>query len=478
MTESGGHSPAAHQSRTRVWRRRPTIKSVALAALLLTASVWLFTGYYFVQRVRALEREAAEVNERYAAAEALLGDVRRDLDHAAISLRDALIDVRPGLEHYRGDVDSALQAADDKLATYRPVLGGDVERQHVGRLRQGIQSLRRANHNFLAIDAGLWKSSAAAQLLDQVTPKRDSAIRVSADLQRLNRDAYLAHQKEMARVHGEIHQRSWQTLIFGAVMGLAIGLAATLRVTRLERQLRGQQQRDAANAAALQDLSTRLVHAQEEERQSLARELHDGVGQLLTALKLELCQMERRSQGGPPLADARALADEALTAVRDVSHLLHPPELQRLGLIEAIQSYVKAIRRRQDVDIEFVWSPLGTRLDAGVELAVYRIVQEAVTNVLRHAQAHRCRISLTGDRRKAVLTITDDGIGFSDSDDVGEGMGLIGIRERVEHAGGVLRVESAPGRGTSLTAEFPLPDETPPAPFNGAPALAPAPTGS
>jgi len=146
--------------------------------------------------------------------------------------------------------------------------------------------------------------------------------------------------------------------------------------------------------------------------------------------------------------------------VRDMSHLLHPPELEELGLPVAIDSYIHALRRRLDIYLEFAPQPTTIRLPAKVELALYRTVQEALTNVARHANARMCVVSLKRLPESVVLTVSDDGVGFVQEESVQRhdmGIGLLGIRERARELGGTLQVDSRPGQGTVLTVEIPLP---------------------
>ena len=170
------------------------------------------------------------------------------------------------------------------------------------------------------------------------------------------------------------------------------------------------------NARDLQRLSAKLVHAQEEERRVIARELHDEVGQVLSAIKVELTLAEHaiESEGGPAhaLADVRSIADGALHSVRDLSHLLHPALLDDLGLPAAIDWYLKGFGRRHGVRVDLLHDHMDDRLLPEIETAVYRIVQEALTNVARHAHARSCRVYLQRLPATVLITIEDDGVGF------------------------------------------------------------------
>jgi signal transduction histidine kinase len=249
---------------------------------------------------------------------------------------------------------------------------------------------------------------------------------------------------------------------------LFIAFLSAVHVNRVEQRLRLEQEKDARTAEELQRLSAKLVSAQEEERRTIARELHDEIGQVLTVIKMELAHAQKHitaGGGGPDLLDdARSITDRALHAVRDISHFLHPPLLDDLGLSAAVDWYVQSINKRHELRVEFTAENMAARLPSELEVALYRIVQEGLTNVLRHARAHRCIVELVRrDAERSVrVTVRDDGVGFDPSAPKGgartsPGLGLVGIRERVAQLGGTLHLHSEPGRGTVLTAEFVVP---------------------
>ena len=207
MSVSGGPPPGSRDTATFLGAlARPTFQTVLVAGLSLTVAVWLFAGYYFASRIRGLELEAAAVSRRYIAAQETIGSTRRQLDLAALHLRDALLDPDPAPDRYRREVNAAFDASEDLLAEYVPVLDSQSERRHLDRLRKNIQELRQANGDLLAGDSQRWHSASGVLLLGEVTPKRDAAIGVSDDLQKLNRDAYVAQQAETARVHSAISE--------------------------------------------------------------------------------------------------------------------------------------------------------------------------------------------------------------------------------------------------------------------------------
>jgi signal transduction histidine kinase len=287
-------------------------------------------------------------------------------------------------------------------------------------------------------------------------------MRISRQVQSLNRSAYVQQQSEIAALYRLTQRHVWQ--IFGIAIAASFGIAllSMAYAGRLEGRIQRQRLKDIDTARDLQRLSSQLLTAQEEERRSIARELHDEVGQVLTAIKVELslAQHAVEAAGAPPnlLEDARSITDSALHTVRDLSHLLHPALLDDLGLSAAVAWYIKGFSRRHALDVELLQGGMDGRLAPEVESAAYRIIQEALTNVARHAAATSCRVDLRRLPNTLLVTIADNGVGFDTAaapPAATHGLGLISIRERVSQLGGTLRLETAMGMGVHLTVELP-----------------------
>jgi len=215
-----------------------------------------------------------------------------------------------------------------------------------------------------------------------------------------------------------------------------------------------------ATQAQLRALSRRLVKTQESERQYLARELHDEIGSLLTGLKLTLgvSAGSGTDQIDARTAAAHAIIDDALVKTRSLSHSLRPPMLDDLGLLPAVSWHIKEFTARANVQVNFQHHDLQGRFPAEVEIAAYRIVQEALTNIARHAQVHEATVTLWADQSGLGIEISDQGAGFDPTATLANasGVGLAGMRERVASLGGSLTITSAPAAGTSITVELPL----------------------
>jgi signal transduction histidine kinase len=233
------------------------------------------------------------------------------------------------------------------------------------------------------------------------------------------------------------------------------------RLRVLER--RSEQERTIVEDAGRQmrQLSQRLVATQEEERKNLSRELHDHVAQVLTALRMELGRIERgRSPGdtrlGEAVVECKQLVDKMFRTVRDLALGLRPSMLDDFGLRSALEWHIRDLTRRYGVDVEMTLAGNFDTLPERHQTCVYRAIQEALTNCIRHAKAHCIRVSMTERDQALDVCVSDNGIGF-DPAERREGLGLRGLEERVKELGGVTTITSAVGSGTTITMRLPLP---------------------
>ena len=222
---------------------------------------------------------------------------------------------------------------------------------------------------------------------------------------------------------------------------------------------------------SLRELSARLIHAQDEERRRIARELHDSTSQSLSALAINLTLLEQEVETLHPkackaLAESRALIGEVSREIRTIAQLLHPPQLDEAGLASAVRGYATSFAERSGVRLDLdVPLALGIRLPQEVETAIFRILQESLSNIHRHSGSPTAAIRLALESSEVVLEVRDQGRGIppgflknSDGAIAGLGVGVAGMRERVRQLGGRLEIDSG-GQGTTVKAILPLPDE-------------------
>ncbi len=214
----------------------------------------------------------------------------------------------------------------------------------------------------------------------------------------------------------------------------------------------------------LQKLSEQVLEAQEDERKRIARELHDETAQALTTLLIRLKILERAKSATEmrgQINELRELTAETLEAVRSLAVELRPATLDDLGLVAALEAYTEAYASRIPLPLEFSaqgFDDAAGRLPPQVELVLYRVVQEALTNVAKHAAAQRVQVALRLTQHDVVAAVADDGHGF-DAEDMmrsrERGLGLFGMQERLALVQGQLVIDSSPGRGTRIEARVP-----------------------
>jgi signal transduction histidine kinase len=203
------------------------------------------------------------------------------------------------------------------------------------------------------------------------------------------------------------------------------------------------------------------VDVQEQERRMLARELHDEVGQALTAVKMDISMALRGEPEGrtrTALEEARDLSENILRSVRDMSQLLHPSALDDFGLPATLTAYLRNFSHRTGIRAQLA-ETMETRLSPAIELCVYRIVQEALNNIAQHSGATTCTVSLNAADGLLRLVVEDNGRGIGAAAGglaAGGGLGLIGMRERAQALGGTLTIGRRDGGGTSLAVTLPL----------------------
>jgi signal transduction histidine kinase len=441
---------------------RLSIRAAVFLGFGLILALWLVAWVQLSLRVADARKGATAINARYLKGQETLSNIRTQVLIASVSFRDALLDPdRGNIDRYRGQLERTYTALDQLLNAYEPVSNSTKEREQFARLRAEVDAYRGTMLDLLGSNRSEWLAEARSLLNQRVTPRRDIVIAVSEGVQALNRAGYVEQQSEIAGVYRSVQRAVWQLLGLALAIGVAVAVLAVIYAGRLEQRLRRQLARDVELAHELQELSAKVVTAQEQERRQIARELHDEIGQALTAIKVELAVAQRSIEGvtGPTsiLHAARSITDGALHQVRNLSCLLHPAALDQFGLVSAVDAHIKSFRGRYEIAAELVHEGGIGRLGSDLEVAAYRIIQEALTNVARHANATECTVRLMRTPEVLRIGIEDNGVGFDPavSRTDRRGIGLIGIRERAARLNGTALIESRSGAGTRISVELP-----------------------
>ncbi len=303
---------------------------------------------------------------------------------------------------------------------------------------------------------------------EQLVPRRTTMLQIADRIAAINESGLNRAEDRLA---ASAENLRWSLLVtFGIVLlgGFVLAVGTIGLTLRLEREVERRLQETTAARADLRELSARLVRAQEEERRTLARELHDEVGQSLSAImmeanSLEACQSDAAQEDAAlhprevheRLSSIGAIAAKSLNVVRDLALLLRPSMLDDFGLVPALNWQARETAKRTGLNVRVTADDASADLPDEHKTCIYRLAQEALSNAARHAGARNIRVAVNADPGVVKFSVQDDGKGFDKR--LVRGLGLLGMDERVRRLGGKLRIDSQPGRGTTISAELPLP---------------------
>jgi signal transduction histidine kinase len=441
---------------------RASFRAALALGFCVTLGLWLFTGYAFTQRIETVRNDAEQVAARYNRVQELLSTVRSQVLLSSIRARDALLEPDAAtLARHRGAIEESATMIRGLISDYPP-LGVPDEQARIQKLRDEVERFHQTSLQVVSGEIGRSPKQVREVLNAVLVPRREAALAISEEITRLNRAGFIRQQADINEIHRIAEAEGRRRLGIALIVGLGVLMLTSLYAWRLEDRLRRQMVRDARLSSELQQTAAKVLNAQEEERRTIARELHDEVGQVLTAIRVELdvAQRDIEMHGGNAamLSEAQTITDGAVQTVRNLAQLLHPAALDDLGLPAVIDASLRSLARRHNIHGDFQQSNLPARLPREVELAAFRIVQEGLTNIARHARATECHVRLTRLTDRLLLEVEDNGIGFVDDTDrpiVARGLGLVSIRERAVRLGGTFNVLSNPGEGTRLIVTFP-----------------------
>jgi signal transduction histidine kinase len=414
------------------------------------------SGVASIQETRRIHQQILAVEDTYRHIENVVESIRSDTSRVAVLRRDRLLQ-RDGSAGTYGVKLAALHAQTEQslaqLKSLRP--------QHSSRPVELLETALEAYLKTVGDEFQQTPAQTKALFKDDGFGSETMPIfAIAEELGKLNEENFESRRRALSQSVVNLQNDIWETMLTALVLGAIIAGASVFRISSLEKESAAHQKVSELAEERLRHLSQQLVSSQEQERKALSRELHDEIGQLLTALRMELGNMERgRAQGGetdPHLDQAKKLAESTLRTTRDIAMGLRPAMLDVLGLGPALEwqarefsrRYNTPIRLEVDGDLRDVPDPHRTYL--------YRIVQEGLTNCARHAQAKNIHVKLEDSSGKLSVLVEDDGVGFDQHRGVAYGLGLLGITERVRELCGQLSIQSEPGKGTRIAVVLPL----------------------
>lgn len=401
-----------------------------------------------------VQRTERELEERAR----LLDDLRAGVSALSISVRDWL---------YAPAWSIAASSQQRELASTRAWINSNLDqldKVEDPQERQSAVLLRQHLDRYWLIVQETFRWSEAQRIAmgrelqrEKLTPVREAIRGATQDMERLDDRLREKRRGEMEGIFSKLKSDFWRILQMALALWIVIAGWTIWRFSMLERKARQLQEQAEQGRQDLRDLSQQLVSAQEEERRTISRELHDQIGQLLTAIQMTFSNIEEaRSDARHHIEDGKALTERTVTAVRDLAMGLRPSILDDLGLAPALEWQAREFSKRSGIAVELRHDGFLEDLPETHRTCLYRVIQEALTNCARHSGAKGVRISLHGAREWISLTVEDDGRGFRRDQLKRLGLGLLGMEERVMELDGRISILSGEGKGTLIKVELPL----------------------
>ena len=419
-----------------------------------------FSGFNALSVLRRIQTSNEAIRAGYLHRERILQQLREDIYTSGTYMRDFLLEPNPQrAETHRHDFETTHARIDRNIAAYSALVR-TRESAAFQQFRTELASYFDSLQPALAWTPEQRKQLGYDFMNRSLLPRRTEIVRLANQVAAVNEGQMQTGSEEIRNLFTGFRRSLLAAVVITLLCGILLATLSVHRILRLE-QTSARRFEEAEHARqGLRDLSARLIEVQESERRSLSRELHDEVGQSLSALLLGLGNLaamvatDMAPRARAQIHQLRRLAEKTMASVRDMSLLLRPSMLDDLGLIPALQWQAREVSRNHDVLVEVNADSVPEDLPDDHKTCIYRIVQEALRNAVRHANASIVRIALYVRNDRLILELQDNGRGFSP--DREKGLGLLGMQERVAHLNGAFTIESRPGEGASLRVELPV----------------------
>ncbi len=445
-------------------RQTRVLLFAGFGGLLLLLGFFGLSAISFLSRIEVREKK---VREDYVTREGILQRLRSTIYTSGTHIRDFLLDSSDARadEDRRQFLETRLQIQNE-VADYQALIR-TAERAPVQELSQGVTVYLNAMAPVLEWNASERHALAPAFMQNELLPRRVSALSLADRIQQISESQLEASSAAVSELLSSFRAKLLVILVLTLFGGIALAGITLWGLVRLERESELRFTEVVSMQKELKRLSAELVSAQESERIRISRELHDEVGQALSAIMLGLGNLRfallesNTDKALRQLQQVEELTRCNINVVRNISLLLRPTMLDDLGLIPALRWLAREVSRTGSMEVDLMAGPFADELPDEHRTCVFRIVQEATRNAARHSGATQVRIyveeRIKGNSASLRLSVQDNGKGFDPAEE--KGLGILGMQERILRLGGTFEVNSRLGRGTILTFEIPLPAE-------------------
>jgi signal transduction histidine kinase len=407
-----------------------------------------------------IRRDDDQIRKQFLSRNHILNDIRSELYLSGTYVRDYLLDPEPGsAAMHRTSLEGVREQMQSALSSYSSQVESS-EAEHYASLKTELSSYWETIRPILKWDTNERRDRGYTFLRDDIFPRRAAMLAIAGRIADINEQQLNEGNERVVDLLVKFQTRL--AVILFATLALGLGMAAfsTRKILKLEAHTQARYQEVCEARTQLTNLSARLVQAQETERRALSRELHDEVGQSLSAVLVELrnhstgLALRSEEQSRSQIEIIKGLVEGTVRGIRNMSLLLRPSMLDDLGLVPALRWQAREVSKRTSMDVSVATESVSDDLPDEYKTCIYRVVQEALHNCSRHSLAATVRIRVQQKSGVLSLSIQDDGRGFDVRQS--KGLGLLGIEERVARLGGTCAIHSAPGSGTILSIELPI----------------------
>jgi signal transduction histidine kinase len=435
-------------------RQRPGVVLVAgFGGLLLIMAAAEAGALLFLNSLR---HNDTALQSRFLARNRTLERIRSNIYQSGTFVRDSLLaPEQSGARAQLATLDGLRRDSESALNNYASALEPE-EAEPFQDLRSQIESYWEVLDRTLAWTGTEREKYRDAFFYQELVPRRTSMLQIADRIEALNEEALRRGDLKLGDLFGRLQFGLLAMIVVTLLGGVTLAALTIFHILKLEGEVQQRLEESVFSQASLQELSARLVRAQEEERRALSRELHDEVAQAFSAVLLEaenLLDLNPAPEVRSHLDSIRRVAAQGMHEIRNMALLLRPSMLDDFGLLPALEWQAREIGRRTGLRVQ-VASEMPGELPEEHKTCVYRVVQEALNNCAQHAQASAVQVYVRHQAGQILLTVQDDGAGF-DPKRV-RGLGLLGMEERVRHLGGTFQIDSRPGRGSLLRVTLPL----------------------